>query len=198
MSEHPEEQVNPSPSPDELPSPIARHLPGKLHPVARDILALPSKDRQKLFKSFKQNPQVFAVHQIEQREVRVEVTRGLLPSADELQKYAHLGIEPQRFFDLIDRQQNHRFTMESTVADRQLTQSAVGQWLGFGVVLLGCGLAAYALHLGHPATAGSIAGFVLTGVAVTFVTGKYQEAKKRREKVDAVDAADPGRKSPSA
>lgn len=61
---------------------------------------------------------------------------------------------------------------------RQLAFQARGQWCALTVALSGFGLAGYALHLGYPKTAATIAGVNLLGIVTVFLSGTAKRKKR--------------------
>lgn len=109
--------------------------------------------------------------------------QGATPPANELAKIEEIipgGAE--RFLIMAEKQQQHRFDLETKVVTEQLSQSRSGQVFALTIGLAGLICAAFVAHLGHPASAASIATVALGTLAVTFIIGKQQEKQSRENK----------------
>lgn len=104
--------------------------------------------------------------------------QGPLPPPDILEKYdAIVPGAANRIIEGSEAERKHRHGVENTVVRTESIQRVIGPFYGLVVSLAAMGLAGYALHLGFPVTAASIAGFTLVSLATVFVTGKLPFAR---------------------
>jgi uncharacterized membrane protein len=83
---------------------------------------------------------------------------------------------------MIEKQSAHRIEMETRVITTQNIATLRGQKMAFGLVLLMCGIAAWAMVIGYPWLSGSIFGTTIIGVATVFISGKTAVKKSLEEK----------------
>lgn len=75
---------------------------------------------------------------------------GPLPLPEILKRYEQVNPDlPNRIVEKWEREGAHRRETETSMVRSINTRSHTGQWMGFVIALLGLGIAAYALHLGH-------------------------------------------------
>ncbi len=106
-----------------------------------------------------------------------------VPSPEFLDGYnQHIPDGANRLFSMIEKQSAHRIEMETRVITTQNIATLRGQKMAFGLVLLMCGIAAWAMVIGYPWLSGSIFGTTIIGVATVFISGKTAVKKSLEEK----------------
>jgi len=89
---------------------------------------------------------------------------GPLPLPETLKRYGMVIPDlPNRIVEKWEREGAHRRETESSMVRSINTRSHTGQWIGFIIAILGLGVAAYALHLGHQ-WAAAVVGSAALGV----------------------------------
>lgn len=107
---------------------------------------------------------------------------GPLPPPDVLAEYKSL--DPAllgRIVTMAEQEQQHRHSMETGIVQGKFAVDARGQHYAFGISVILSALAAAALWLGHPATAGTIAVTAVVGAIGAFLR---KPASKQSNKVE--------------
>lgn len=157
----------------------------KLQPLMAQLKELKSDDRRKLLKEFGMTTSNNSSSVAPQRKQVFEASfwQGATPPAAELERIEKvLPGGAERLIAMAERQQNHRFTLETKVVTAQLNQSQLGQIFALVIGLAGLGCAGYVASLGHPTASASIAGVALGSLAIAFIIGKAQEKHSRENK----------------
>lgn len=171
------DEVTPLEPAAELPAPLAKKLPQRLHTQARAILEMSSADRAKLFNSFGRQPPVGMV--VQQTMIEANMWQGPLPQPEHLERFnAVVPGAAERIIAMAERQQAHRITLEDHAVKEQLTQSGRGQIFGLIIGVGGIALAAYLGHLGFHTAAGSVGGITLSGLAIAFIVGRSNQGNR--------------------
>lgn len=120
-----------------------------------------------------------------QRVVHAEIrqTQGPLPTPEDLAKYEQLypGAAKQ-IFDQFKDQSTHRMALENRVINSNISNSRLGQWMGFSIcmtALIGGGVLAI---FGIKIEGIIIAAAGLVSLVTVFVTGKFTGQKELRAK----------------
>lgn len=121
---------------------------------------------------------------LEQVEMQLVSYRhdGPLPAPQVMAGYQRVNPAfPERIMRMAEREMEHRHARELSelgIIDGRLWR---GQVLGGACALGALAVAAYALFLGHPATAAIIGGTTVVGLATVFVIGRRSGAAKPSE-----------------
>lgn len=123
------------------------------------------------------------LQQLVRQEVRTELYQGLVPHPDTIAKFEKLYPgAAQFFFEEVEKQTNHRISMETKVVESNIQNEKRGSWFAFiitmtaligGFILVGLG---YKVS-GVITAVGGLA--VLVGV---FITGKVMSIKQLQQK----------------
>jgi len=113
----------------------------------------------------------------------MRVSQGPLPSPEILAQYETLypGAAKQ-IFDQFKDQSNHRMALENKVINSNISNSRLGQWMGFTIcmtALIGGGILAI---FGIKVEGIIIAAAGLASLVTVFVTGKFTGQKELRAK----------------
>jgi len=98
-------------------------------------------------------------------------------------------------FDMALSQQSHRQSLENKVIEADIKNSKRGSWFGFILGIIGFLVSAFALYLGHPATASVIGGASLVSLAGVFVYGTKSRKAERNQKA-GINSEDKNKPSP--
>lgn len=125
------------------------------------------------------------------KEKQVEVRRlmmtamsfqGPLPPPEILAHYSEIipnGAD--RLMVLLEKQTDHRISVESRLVDARVSTTSKGQWIAFGLSMFFGLIAAFLGYTGHDVLAGSIGVTTIVGLAVIFVLGKEPGRPKASE-----------------
>lgn len=129
--------------------------------VATIIKDLPEQKRRTLIKFFS-----FSISQ----------HSGPLPDGETLRIYnEQIPNGGDRLMANVERQLEHRITLETTGVRRSFNQSNTGQWMAFGIAAI-FGLIAWDLGKNdHDALAGVVAGIDIVGLVAVFIIGKAKQ-----------------------
>lgn len=95
---------------------------------------------------------------------------GPLPPPDTLSQYKALDPDLlNRIVTMAEKEQSHRHHIEAGIVKNKFGIDSRGQHYALGVSVLLIALASWALHLGHPATAGAIAVTAVIGAIGAFL-----------------------------
>jgi uncharacterized membrane protein len=108
---------------------------------------------------------------------------GPLPPPDLLREYeAIVPGAAGRIFDMAQRQQEHRITLESTAIPAREKRANRGQWLAFIITVGGLGVAAFAVYEGQQYTAIAMGAFPLAILAGLFINANSWVSRSLRRK----------------
>ena len=101
---------------------------------------------------------------------------GPLPDGETLKVYnEQIPNGGDRLMATVERQLEHRITIETTGVRRSFNQSNTGQWMAFGIAVI-FGLIAWDLGKNnHDALAGTVAGGDILGLVAVFILGKSKQ-----------------------
>lgn len=104
---------------------------------------------------------------------------GPLPDGDTIRIYSEvIPNGGDRLMSTVERQLEHRFTIENIGVRRTFNQSSTGQWMGFGIAIV-FGLIAWDLaKSGHEVVASILGTVDLVALVAIFITGKSQNKNK--------------------
>jgi uncharacterized membrane protein len=105
--------------------------------------------------------------------------RGPIPSAEELEHLEQvLPGSANRCFEMAEREQAHRHTVEKTIVDREFTLRGRGQWLAIAGLILLLLVVGYLASEGDTVSAAALGSATIIGVVAIFVTGRRYDAKE--------------------
>lgn len=119
---------------------------------------------------------------------------GPLPAPEALAGYDRImpGLA-NRIVEMAEAYQKHQIGLERDQFKAATEFGRRGQWLGFGVALVGFAAAAYLGSLGQPAAAGVVAALDLGSIVTVFVVGDRLPMRRGR-----VRDAEPGDSTPAS
>ena len=139
---------------------------------------LPGEKKQQILQAIYNGPAV-----VRQTQHISTFQSSPVPSPDFLDGYnQHIPDGASRLFSMIEKQSAHLIEMETRVITTQNIATLRGQRMAFGLVLLMCGIASWAMVIGYPWLSGSIFGTTIIGVATVFISGKTGVKKSLEEK----------------
>lgn len=132
------------------------------------------------------NPETQDKASVSMSTLSVQMNPSPLPSAEVLEQYAKLIPDaPERFLQLVEKEQEHRFITEDTVTDTNktiakgnLAQIKRGQIFGFILALVILGLGTLFVFTGHDTMAYILYAMSLASVIGVFV-GKGKENSQK-------------------
>jgi uncharacterized membrane protein len=103
---------------------------------------------------------------------------GALPPPEMLKQFEEIlpGLA-ERIVCRMEKQSEHRMSLESKVVSAQLSESKRGQWLGFIIAILFLGASIWLAHEGHIEVASILGGTTIIGLVTVFVIGKNKMKK---------------------
>lgn len=103
---------------------------------------------------------------------------GSIPDPESLAHYEQISPGfADRIIKMTENEGIHRREMEDKVVTKSFNLQNKGLWMGFSSVIVVSALSAYALYLGHPTQAATIAGTVIAALASVFVVGRFKQKK---------------------
>ena len=110
-----------------------------------------------------------------QQSVLAKSHRGPLPPPDDMEKYCLLIPNGgDRIMARHEKQSDHRMEIEKTTINAQMSQSNLGQWMGFVLGAVGLGVSGFCIYTGHDAAGATLGGTTLVGLVSVFVAGKTE------------------------
>jgi uncharacterized membrane protein len=108
--------------------------------------------------------------------VSISQHTGPLPNGETLTIYnQQIPNGGDRIMTTVERQLEHRITLESTGVRRSFNQSSTGQWMAFGIAIF-FGLVAWDLAKSDKeVVAGIIGGIDIIGLVTVFIVGNYKK-----------------------
>jgi uncharacterized membrane protein len=108
---------------------------------------------------------------------------GPLPPPEVLNQFNQvLPNGAERIMVMVEQQNKHRMSIETTVINNQQWQSTLGQYFALGVTLIGLTLAAFSIFFGHDWAGGTIGVATISSVAMAFITGRKKQETDLRSK----------------
>lgn len=109
---------------------------------------------------------------------------GPLPTADDLLRYDEvLPGSAERIVAMAEKQQAHRFDLESHTVKGQMKLAFEGQRLAFAVVLAVLGVSTWWVLEGYEGAGAFLASVDLVSLAGVFVYGRHQQRAERQERL---------------
>jgi uncharacterized membrane protein len=111
---------------------------------------------------------------------------GPLPPPELLDRFNQVipnGAE--RIMVMVEEQNRHRMTIETTVVKNQQWQSTLGQYFALAVTIFGLSISAVAIAYGHDGSGGTIGVATVGSVAVAFITGRKKQQADLKAKAEA-------------
>ena len=108
--------------------------------------------------------------------------QGPLPPPEILAHYGRIipnGAE--RLMVLLEKQTDHRISVESRLVDARISTTSKGQYIAAGLSVFFGWIAGFLGYTGHDILAGSIGVTTIVGLAVVFVLGKEPGRQKPPE-----------------
>lgn len=110
---------------------------------------------------------------------------GPVPDPDSLAKYEHISAGfAERFIAMAEKEQTDRNNMNMTILanDREIAMAKIanyrrGQTFAIIAVVLVLALCAYIFLLGYPTQGAAVAGVIVVGIAVAFLTDNFKTNK---------------------
>jgi uncharacterized membrane protein len=108
---------------------------------------------------------------------------GPLPPASELKKYAEVFPgAPERLFAWVEKQSDHRISIEKEVIFSQQRQSDRGQWMAFIIAIVGLAGSVVVILAGHGIEGTILGGADLLALVCAFLWGKKSQQDDRQSK----------------
>lgn len=105
--------------------------------------------------------------------------KGPIPSAEELEHLEQvLQGSANRCFEMAEREQSHRHSLENNLVTREFDLRGRGQLLAIFALILLLIVVAFLAYLGDTVSAAALGGATIVGVVAIFVTGKRYDAKE--------------------
>jgi len=162
---------------DELQSSEDMSEQSKIEP--QDIVEAITKQNPRLFNGIDKKKKAEIVNAFSVGLMTIQKSHsGPLPDAETLAQYDKIipnGAE--RIMQMAEKEQEYRHNYTKELVKRQLNQISIGQFMGFGIAILGIGGGIFLAYSGKETTGLSTIIGSLVILAGAFITGKVQENK---------------------
>jgi uncharacterized membrane protein len=100
---------------------------------------------------------------------------GPLPPPEVLARYERLlPGSAERLFQMVERDQTHRFSLEHKIVDREARVAMMGQVFGLLVALAVLAVAIVAIQAGNATAGAALSAVDIVGLAGVFVAGRWR------------------------
>ena len=115
--------------------------------------------------------------------IQMQQFSGPLPHPSILKEYQELiPNAPERFFKLVENENNHRHLIETKAIDGKISYDKRGQWMAFTLAISIISIGAISIFQGYTIPGSIMLGISAVGLAGVFIKGKNPVSKENNKK----------------